>query len=58
MREKICFDKEWYFHRGEITYKEPLTKGFIYVSAKTERAHIGPAKKIFQYAKNLRIGVV
>ncbi len=34
MREKISFDKEWYFHRGEITYKEPLTKGFMYVSAK------------------------
>lgn len=48
MREKISFDKEWYFHRGEITYKEPLTKGFMYVSAKTERAHIGPASKDYR----------
>ena len=48
MREKICIDKGWYFHRGEIAYKEPLTKGFMYVSAKTERAHIGPASKDYR----------
>ena len=43
MREKINFDKDWLFHKGEIKNEYPAYKGFSYLSAKTERAHIGPA---------------
>ena len=43
MREKINFDKEWLFHKGDIKQEYPAYKGFSYLSAKTERMHIGPA---------------
>lgn len=45
MREKICIDQNWYFHRGDFEYEEPVTKSYMYASAKTERAHMGPACK-------------
>lgn len=43
MREKILFDSDWLFHRGDIEYPLPQTKGIMYISAKTERMHLGPA---------------
>ncbi len=43
MREKILFDENWIFHRGDIKPPFPKTKGTAYVSAKTQRCHIGPA---------------
>lgn len=43
MREKINFDKNWLFHKGDIKTAYPANKGFSYLSAKTERKHIGPA---------------
>ncbi len=45
MREKISFDRGWKFHRGDIKTEFPGYKGFAYISAKTERAHMGPACK-------------
>ncbi len=43
MREKILFDDGWLFHRGDIKPKFPEVKGTAYMSAKTERYHMGPA---------------
>lgn len=43
MREKLSFDGNWLFHRGDIKPKDPETKGIFYISAKTERYHMGPA---------------
>ena len=45
MREKIKFNDGWYFHKGDIQKKFPVTKGPIYESAKTERALWGPASR-------------
>lgn len=45
MREKFLFDDKWLFHRGDIDYAYPSTKGMTYISAKTERKHMGPACK-------------
>ena len=43
MREKICFDKGWHFHKGDIAYPEPNFKGVTYAQAKTRRKAYGPA---------------
>lgn len=43
MRERILFDNGWLFHRGDVKYPESTSKGIMYISAKTERYHIGPA---------------
>ncbi len=45
MREKISFDRDWLFHKGDINAEYPSYKGFAYISAKTERVHAGPACK-------------
>lgn len=45
MREKIDFCKGWLFHKGDINHQEPRDKGDRYISAKTERYHVGPASK-------------
>ncbi len=45
MRETINFDGDWLFHKGEISTALPAQKGPVYTSAKTERAHIGPASR-------------
>lgn len=47
MREKLDFDKDWYFHRGDIDYADYTNKGAMYMSAKTERKHIGPASRSY-----------
>ena len=47
MREKINFDAGWRFHRGDIKTPYPAYKGFSYLSAKTERYHIGPASPFY-----------
>ena len=44
-REKICFDKDWYFHKGEINTAISKEKGVNYIGGKTERYHVGPAAK-------------
>ena len=43
MREKICFDSEWRFHKGDISYPTPNFKGIMYEGAKTQRKSYGPA---------------
>ena len=43
MRDRILFDNGWLFHRGDVKYPESASKGIMYISAKTERYHIGPA---------------
>ncbi len=45
MREIIDFNKSWLFHKGDIDESFPPYKGIAYISAKTERKHIGPAAK-------------
>ncbi len=45
MREKLNFDTDWLFHKGDIEYDLPAKKGPVYTSAKTERMHIGPASR-------------
>ena len=43
MREKILFDDNWLFHKGDVKVETPKVKGPIYTSAKTERKKQGPA---------------
>lgn len=43
MREKILFDENWLFHKGDVEVKTPKVKGPVYSSAKTERKKQGPA---------------
>ena len=45
MREEIDFDRDWYFHKGDLKQEFPTNKGYAYISAKTERYHMGPASK-------------
>ena len=45
MREKILFDDNWLFHRGDIDIPFPKVKGPVYTSSKTERMKMGPACK-------------
>lgn len=47
MREKNLFDDGWLFHRGDIRPPFPETKGLAYISAKTERKHMGPASPAY-----------
>lgn len=43
LREKILFDSEWMFHKGDIETKLPVDKGPIYTQSKTETMIWGPA---------------
>ena len=43
MREKILFDKDWKFHRGDLPERNTVMKGPDYIGAKTERMVLGPA---------------
>ncbi len=52
MREKINFNQGWLFHKGDIKSPYPPYKGFSYMSAKTERIHIGPASKNYLATPN------
>lgn len=48
MREKINFDRDWRFHRGDINIDFPPTKKAAYDSAKTERMLWGPASRAYE----------
>lgn len=48
MREKIKFNEDWYFHEGDVKQEYPEYKDIVYISAKTERAHMGPACKDYK----------
>lgn len=43
MSEKILFNDNWVFHKGDINYNLPTDKGPIYNQSKTERMKWGPA---------------
>lgn len=43
MREKILFDDNWKFHKGDLPMRNTVMKGPDYMGAKTERMLIGPA---------------
>ncbi len=45
MRKKILFNDDWLFHKGDIKNPTSTVKGLMYIGAKTERYHIGPACK-------------
>ncbi len=45
MKEKILFDSDWYFHKGDIEVPLPATKEYAYNAAKTECALVGPAAR-------------
>ena len=45
MREKISFNADWYFHKGDVQTKTPDYKSYMYMSSKTERMQMGPACK-------------
>lgn len=47
MREKILFDENWLFHRGDIIRKRPSVKGPIYSGAKTVRERWGAASPAY-----------
>ena len=45
MREKISFNKNWKFHKGDIDVFLPSNKAAVYYAAKTERELSGPASR-------------
>ena len=47
MREKILFNNDWNFHRGDIKQDYPRIKAMAYRSAKTERYLMGPAAQTY-----------
>ena len=47
MREKILFDDNWLFHKGDIDIAFPTDKAPTYVQSKTERRHWGPASRYY-----------
>lgn len=47
MREKLLFDENWMFHRGDIETPIPKRKGPVYVQSKTERKLHGPASRLY-----------
>ena len=51
MPEKMLFNDDWRFHRGEIETEMPPYKGAAYMQAKTEEMLTGPAA----YAYNDRV---
>ncbi|MBE6702492.1 MAG: glycoside hydrolase family 2 protein [Ruminococcaceae bacterium] len=51
-REKILFDRDWYFHRGALETALPNRKGTAYMSAKTERVKLGPACRHYVIPSN------
>lgn len=48
MREKILFDDNWLFHRGDINIDFPKDKGPVYTQSKTERKLWGPASRYYK----------
>ena len=45
MREKILFNHDWEFHKGDIETTLVKYKDIVYNEAKTERALRGPASR-------------
>ena len=45
MREKILFDDNWMFHKGDVENVLPKDKGPVYAQSKTEHMTWGPASR-------------
>ncbi len=45
MSEKILLDDGWLFHEGDLKTEKPVSKGPMYMGAKTERFLYGPASR-------------
>lgn len=52
MREKILFDDNWKFHRGDLPKRNTVMKGPDYIGAKTERMLLGPASYNYKDESN------
>ena len=52
MREKINFDRNWMFHKGDVKTALGTKKSIVYNEAKTERALRGPASRGYDTAGN------
>ncbi len=52
MRQKIDFNEGWLFHLGDVETHTPANKGIAYISAKTERRHMGPASRNYPAASD------
>jgi len=60
MREKILFDDNWLFHKGDIDIDFPTDKAPTYVQSKTERKHWGPASRYYDVGSEVfkRVGLI
>lgn len=47
MREKILFDDNWLFHKGDVDNTLPKDKGPVYTQSKTEHMIWGPASRYY-----------
>ena len=52
MREKILFDDDWKFHKGDLKKRDTVMKGPDYIGAKTERRILGPASYNYKDESN------
>lgn len=52
MREKINFDRNWMFHKGDVRTPLGTKKSIVYNEAKTERALRGPASRGYDTSGN------
>ena len=48
MREKLNFDRDWLFHKGDLKEDTPAIAGYAYRSAKTQRKIMGPACPLYR----------
>lgn len=47
MREKICIDKGWLFHKGDIKTEMVSSRGLSVLISRTEREHFSPASRYY-----------
>ena len=45
MREKICINKDWLFHKGDVKTSMPSNRGIAVLISRTEREHFSPASR-------------
>ena len=45
MREKICINNGWLFHKGDIETEMPSSRGLSVLASRTEREHFSPASR-------------
>ena len=52
MREKILFNDNWFFHKGDVEYETPKSKGPVYKQTKTEQVRQGPGARAYSIDPN------